>query len=80
MSFTNDVVDRDLTGCRFFQAVHHTQNRALAAAARADKHHELVISRVEIDRANRFNRAEALVETAQGQCRQVRTLRRCLTS
>ena len=51
-SFTQPVADEDFAAGDFFEAGDHAQRRRLAAAGRADQHHELAVGDLERDVAH----------------------------
>ena len=59
------AVDRDLAAGDVLEAGDHPQRRRLAAAGRADQHHELLVGDVEIDAAHRLGVVEPLDHLAK---------------
>jgi chemotaxis methyl-accepting protein methylase len=59
------VGDQHVAAGDFFQASEHAQQRALAAARRADQHHELAVGDLEADAVDDLDLAVGLVDVAK---------------
>ncbi len=59
------AVDPDLARGRILEARDHAQRRGLAAAGRADEHHELAVLDRDVDVLHGDDRAERLVQVAE---------------
>jgi hypothetical protein len=68
------AVDRDLAGADLLEPGDHPQRRRLAAAGRADQHHEFLVGDVEVDAAHRLGVVEALDHLASDTCAMLLTL------
>src|SRR5262249_13181780 len=63
------IVDPDLPRRHRLQPGDHRQQGALAAARGADQGDELAVARLDVDALQHLDRAEALVQVLDGQCR-----------
>ena len=63
------AADFDVAGVGVLESGDGAKQRALAAAGRPDQHGELAVGNVEVDAANRANRAVALVQGANSDVR-----------
>jgi hypothetical protein len=59
-------VDHDLAAADVLQAREHAQQRRLAAARRADQHHELAVGDVEAQALDDLDLAEGFLDVAKG--------------
>ena len=64
-SLTIVAADEDVAAGDVLEARDHAQRRRLAAARRADEHHELVVGDLEVDAAHRLDLIVLLDDLAQ---------------
>jgi hypothetical protein len=59
------LVDRDRAGVDLLEPGEHPQQRRLAAARRADQHHELAVRDVERNAVDDFRASKSLLDVAE---------------